>query len=171
MDLAFEHETIGGRDEIEPGGLRTQLAKRGAGNVDAGHGRIACGHQPVDIGLGNKPAVNQFERAVIVGLGDACIGLGHGNLRRLARLLLDLHRTVDHGENLPLTDPVPRIDPYINHHSAFADRADRHFAPRGQDAGGVYRAGDGRLAGRNNADRRRLPGRRGRAIRIAAMDK
>ena len=75
------------------------------------------------------------------------IGLGHFDLCSLSFGLLDLDRTVDHGEHLTLTHPVARIDADRKHLSAFTYHANRHRAARGERAGRFDHAANRGLAG------------------------
>ena len=135
FDPAFKHQPGGGGDHVEPAALRLQHAQLRPGDADLRVSGIAGRAQPVDIGLGHKALVDQPQRTVEVGLRQIGVGPRDLNLRGLARLLLDLNRTINHRHHLPGADPLPGFDQYRQDLPAFTGDPDRQFAPRGQGAG------------------------------------
>ena len=114
-----------GRDDIEPGGARAQFAQARLTDPDPGVGAIARSSQTVDIGLGNEAFGHQLLGAIEIGLRQPRIGLRDLDLRALTRLLLDLHRTVDHRQRLALADPLPGVDQHRGDLAAITGNAPR----------------------------------------------
>ncbi len=117
---------------------------------------VAGGGEAINIGLGDKAALDKLQRAVEISLRQIGFGTRDFDLRAGAADLLRLDRAIDDREHLTLADPVARIDGYGNDAAALADHADGHFASCGQRPGGGDLAFDRGLARRNDGHRGEL---------------
>ena len=95
------------------------------GYPDLRIGAVAGGAEPIDIGFRHKSLGDQPQRPVQVGLRQIGIGLRDLHLRGLARLLLDLHRAIDHRQYLTGVDPLAWLDQHSDDLPAFAGYSDR----------------------------------------------
>ena len=74
LDVASEHEARDRSYDIQAADLRASCSKLGLGDPNLGVGRIARRFLGIDFRLGNEAAALQGDCALIIRLGQRCIG-------------------------------------------------------------------------------------------------